>query len=164
MATKANKTVHNTTNLKIEQSQGYAPDYDLKCFTAGEQGEQTVIQHLADAGDGNTFTLEVKRDRRAAETGNIYIEISCNGRHSGIMATKATWFTIVTDGCMMTFNTRHFRQFVKQQIGTAEQMGTTDMGTYRLTGTNKDPRHATRGIVYQMDWLMSDFQAFMALK
>lgn len=42
-------------------------------------------------------TVECKFDRAAKETGNICIEVGCNGRWSGLLLTKADYW-IITDG------------------------------------------------------------------
>lgn len=42
-------------------------------------------------------TVEVKYDRRAHKTGNIFIELSCRGKPSpsGLFNTPDTWFAII---------------------------------------------------------------------
>lgn len=40
---------------------------------------------------GKDVSIEVKTDRKWHKTGNIFIEISCNGKPSGIMSTKASY-------------------------------------------------------------------------
>jgi len=42
-------------------------------------------------------TVECKFDRAANETGNICIEVGCNGRWSGLLLTTANYW-IITDG------------------------------------------------------------------
>jgi hypothetical protein len=48
--------------------------------------------------DDSGMTVEVKRDFKFADTGNIAVEGSCNGKPSGIMATEAEWWAYVLDG------------------------------------------------------------------
>ena len=43
-------------------------------------------------------TVEVKTDRRARETGNVFIETSCSGKPSGITASPATHWVVDTCG------------------------------------------------------------------
>ena len=40
--------------------------------------------------------VEVKCDRQAEHTGNIFIEIECNGKHSGIQTTRAGFYVYQT--------------------------------------------------------------------
>ncbi|MEK6260262.1 MAG: hypothetical protein AABP62_16715 [Planctomycetota bacterium] len=42
-------------------------------------------------------TVEVKRDLKAAKTGNVSVEVSCNGQSSGIYVSKATYWVFVLD-------------------------------------------------------------------
>lgn len=45
-------------------------------------------------------TVECKFDKKGAETGNICIEVGCNGKLSGLLVTKADfWF--ISDGITM---------------------------------------------------------------
>lgn len=45
------------------------------------------------------FTCEVKHDRMAKDTGNIFLEISCNGIASGVQGTEADyWVFVIHEG------------------------------------------------------------------
>ena len=72
-------------------STGYMPDFDLD-LAVGRQGELFVtnIAAMLSAGTGQ---VEVKTDKRIANTGNVYIEHECyqrgQWRPSGIQTTKA---------------------------------------------------------------------------
>lgn len=52
----------------------------------GQLGEQFVAEL------GKDVSIEVKRDRMAFDTGNIFLEVSCNGKPSGIMSTEASYW------------------------------------------------------------------------
>jgi len=65
-----------TSAVKIP---GYFPDYDI--FIAKTETK-----------------IECKNDKRADETGNLFIETSCNGKESGIFKTKAHYWFIRYDG------------------------------------------------------------------
>lgn len=67
-------------------------DFDI-CLEFGEEGEQKVREMLA-----NENLLEVKRDAKVGETGNIAVEVMCNDALSGVAATKAPWFVFMLDG------------------------------------------------------------------
>lgn len=148
--------------LEIHRTTGQFTDYDIRAKADGEAGEHRLIQVLRDAGDGNTFTIEVKTDRRAAETGNVYIELKVAGKPSGILTTKATWFVIVTDDgdAMYTYRTAPFRDFIRHM---ANACWTADDGRYgnaRLSSTNKDQARPSVGLLYPLQWLAMDFLAY----
>lgn len=58
--------------------------YDL---TVGEKGEDWVNMLF----NGKEF-IEVKTDRLAYKTGNVFIEYECRGKPSGIATTTATYW------------------------------------------------------------------------
>jgi hypothetical protein len=73
-------------------------DFDLD-FSYGQEGERLVNDILTGG-----LTVEVKRDRRWVETGNIYVETAFYSRstynwvESGLMKTKADrWAFILED-------------------------------------------------------------------
>lgn len=43
---------------------------------------------------GKLYTFEYKEDFKSAQTGNVFIEFSCNGKKSGIQTTKATYYVL----------------------------------------------------------------------
>ena len=71
-------------------------DWDLD-LRYGQDGEESVRRLLT------IDTVEVKRDRRWKETGNLYIETSCyyvnDGafKPSGVSVSKATHFAFVIE-------------------------------------------------------------------
>ena len=71
-------------------------DWDLD-LRYGQDGEESVRRLLT------IDTVEVKRDRRWKETGNLYIETSCyyvnDGafKPSGVLVSKATHFAFVIE-------------------------------------------------------------------
>jgi hypothetical protein len=70
-------------------------DFDLD-LRYGQVAERSVANILS------IETVEVKRDRRWIETGNIYIETACRSQggewyYSGINATKATHWALVLE-------------------------------------------------------------------
>lgn len=68
--------------------------FDLD-FPEGEFAERLVRDLLG----GERGSIEVKRDWKVTETGNLAIEYEYRGRKSGIATTEATWWAIVLDGC-----------------------------------------------------------------
>lgn len=70
-------------------------NYDFKIdLLEGEAGERLTKEILI----GEHGTVEVKRDWRVSETGNVAIEFKCRGKRSGIEISTATWWAIVLDG------------------------------------------------------------------
>lgn len=59
----------------------------------GQLGESFVSEL------GKDVSIEVKRDRLALSTGNIFLEVECNGKPSGIMSTQASyWVHLIPKG------------------------------------------------------------------
>lgn len=78
-----------------------------------------VIEHIADGvfpdwdimvQGGKTF--EVKADRKSEETGNFFIETTYRGNPSGLAATKAYYFTIISRGFSHTAKTEDVIRFL----------------------------------------------------
>jgi hypothetical protein len=76
-------------------------DFDLD-FRYGSQGEQLVNDLLT-----NGKTVEVKRDRKWVETGNIYVEYECwynnsqSWELSGLSVSKASYWAFVLEESVM---------------------------------------------------------------
>ena len=85
----------------------------------GNKGENTVIEHLKKLGghllsknndnrfdaaierNGKILKYEIKTDFYCVpirDTGNMFIEVECRGKPSGIMVTKADWFVTYYNG------------------------------------------------------------------
>lgn len=76
----------------IVQSQGYFPDWDIKC---------------------NFGTYEIKEDVAASRTGNVFIEFTYRGKPSGIASTKADYFVfIIGDNAYFT-RTEYWKDFIR---------------------------------------------------
>lgn len=74
----------------------------------GDDGERLVCEHFGRLGWEVTRTVgdapydllligrvEVKTDRRAAETGHVAVEVSYRGEPSGIHTTTSVWWAVV---------------------------------------------------------------------
>lgn len=84
-------------------SRGNEPRFDID-LAWGQQGETFVLGLL----DGvRERTVEVKHDRQAARTGNVYIEYRCSADDiwhlSGISTTQATHWAYVINGRIALF-------------------------------------------------------------
>ena len=88
--------------------------YDFrKDLNEGNNGENLVIEHLKKLGgtlisknndnrfdaiievNGKSIKYEIKTDvfcKPTYDTGNLFIEIECRGKESGILVTEAEWF------------------------------------------------------------------------
>jgi hypothetical protein len=84
-----------------------------KDLNEGNKGENLVIEHLKKNGgvllhknndnrydalierNGKSIKYEIKTDvfcKPEYDTGNIFVEVECRGKSSGIMVTEAEWF------------------------------------------------------------------------
>jgi len=95
-------------------------DIDLRY---GQDREERIEKILKEG------KLEVKTERDWwFKTGNIAIEIECNGKPSGIMVTKSDyWVHILANGdkdyCRLIFDTKTIKKLTKKYIGTLKNGG-----------------------------------------
>lgn len=88
-------------------------DFDLD-YGYGLQGENLVDALLRGAN-----TVEVKRDRRWWDTGNIFIETECyfqtsqSWEQSGLSVTKAEYWAFVLESGVILVPTNHVKYAVK---------------------------------------------------
>jgi hypothetical protein len=81
-------------------------DWDLD-LTYGQVGE-ALVNDLLTGG----FTVEVKRDGRWAQTGNVYIETNCwhnsenSWKQSGLLVTKADYWAFVLNETVLMLPTK----------------------------------------------------------
>ena len=106
----------------IKNGEWYMPNVEeLKKFDIdlafGEKGEDFVREILQ--GNGK---IEVKTERdKWKETGNIAIEIRCNGKLSGLSSTESkTWVHLLSDNDKIVggfiFNTQYLKDTVKKMV------------------------------------------------
>ena len=70
-------------------------NYDFKIdLPEGEAGERLAKEILT----GERGVVEVKREWKISETGNVAIEFRCRGKKSGIAISTAVWWAIVLNG------------------------------------------------------------------
>ena len=87
--------------------------FDLD-FSYGREGE-LLVEELLTGGK----TVEVKRDRRWHQTGNIYIEVECwylsseSWQPSGLSVTKADYWAFVLEQGVVLVPTDHVRYVVQ---------------------------------------------------
>lgn len=127
-------------------AEGYQPDFDLD-LRYGRDGERLVKAFLSGFLDG---TVEVKRDGRAAETGNVYIEAECRRRDgwhdSGILATKATyWALVIGDAVVLGIPTDVLRACYAKALDPK----------LRLRREETNGSHPTRGVALPLNLLLT---------
>lgn len=88
-------------------------DFDLD-YSFGAVGE-SLVNDLLTGGK----TVEVKRDRKWWDTGNIYIEVQCwynstmSWQESGLSITKADYWAFVLESGVIMVPTDHVKYAVK---------------------------------------------------
>ncbi|MFW0784513.1 hypothetical protein AAFP35_08310 [Gordonia sp. CPCC 206044] len=153
------KTVIQNSNLTVQKATGYEPRWDLMAYKKGHDGENAVIDWLATADD--TFTIEIKNDVQARQTGNVYLELSCNGQVSGVLRSEATWVSITIGSLILTFQRDLFAEFMSEKATEALHNGNKrGKNPYWIADTTKDPKYPTRGLVYNIAWLVTDVIAY----
>lgn len=80
------------------QTEGYFPDFDIDLDFS--ENEEAALVELLNAIAGGRQTMEVKAERKALRTGNVFIEFAQTPqgqpeKPSGIQTTKADWYAIV---------------------------------------------------------------------
>lgn len=84
----------------------YNPQFDID-LKYGEAGE-TLLRRIVDG------TVEVKRDRQWATTGNVVVEYESRGHPSGIAVTKADWWAFVLDETrIILIRTEHLKNIAR---------------------------------------------------
>ena len=79
------KTGHFSREKMMDIKKGYYPQFDID-LRYGQECEKLVAKML-------TGFHEVKSDRMALTTGNLFIEFECRGKPSGLSTSKADWWT-----------------------------------------------------------------------
>lgn len=97
-------------------SRGYQPNWDID-LAVGKEGEQKVLDWL------DSKKIEVKHDKRALDTGNVYLEYGQKRagedeyRDSGILTTKADYYTYVIGDVIITAPVAAWRALVRPPAG-----------------------------------------------
>jgi hypothetical protein len=72
--------------------------------------------------------IEIKCDRRAEKTGNVFIEIECNKTYSGIITTTAEWFVYQTDSRIFWIKTKELRDYLIAEAKELPMFNNTPRG------------------------------------
>lgn len=86
---------------------GFAEDLKL-----GQEIEGEFAKVLLAVGD----SVEVKSDKRAHQTGNIYVELTYKGNPSGINASKAEWWVYEISGRFIVMKREDLLLLVERAI------------------------------------------------
>lgn len=95
-------------------------EYDLK------------IGQLAEQKLGNAFenkTIEVKRDLKANETGNLFIEFESRGKPSGIDKSKADYWCFALKTVFILISSENLKALVEPLKGTDREKRGGDNNT-----------------------------------
>tara|TARA_R100001594_G_C4011049_1_gene256985 strand:- start:208 stop:636 length:429 start_codon:yes stop_codon:yes gene_type:complete len=74
--------------------------------------------------------VEVKCDRQAESTGNVFIEIECNGVMSGIQTTKSGWYIYKTVSRTFWVRTGVIRRYLIQKAKDLPMFCNTPKGEH----------------------------------
>ena len=87
----------------------------VKAESNEEKKSRSYYDIKAEVG-GQKFTVEVKNDLRAAETGNVAIEFynPYSGKKSGLSITKADLWVQIVDSKYWVAKTKDLKSFVKK--------------------------------------------------
>ena len=109
----------------------------------GEIAEQTIKETLVH----QNITVEVKRDRLAKKTGNLFFETWSRGKMSGINTTKADWFVIVLENLniLLWFRTLELKKRLRMALKNGKAK--------KVDGGDKD---TSKGILIKIQELIQD--------
>jgi hypothetical protein len=106
----------------------------------GEFAEGKLAILLREAGQ----YIEVKAERRAVSTGNVYVEFEYRGEPSGIATTWSTWWAVeVAPDIWVIMLTDRLKELCREQVRYCHSRG---WEPYKKGGDDK----ASRGVALPM--------------
>lgn len=87
---------------------------------------------MAEAELADTFEnkkIEVKRDLRAKETGNIFIEYASRGKPSGLATTQSDFYCFVIEDLHIMLPTVQLKKIARSYLGTSRDVRGGDNNT-----------------------------------
>ena len=90
------------------------------------------VGQVAEAGLADTFEnkkIEVKRDLKAKETGNIFIEYESRGKPSGLASTQSDFYCFVVEDLHIMLPTSQLKDIARSYIGTGRDVRGGDNNT-----------------------------------
>ena len=94
--------------------------YDLKVGQVAEQA-------LAEIFEGKK--VEVKRDRKARLTGNVFVEFESRGKPSGISTSEADYWCFVVEETFILLTAERRKEIVEPLKGTNKERSGGDNNT-----------------------------------
>lgn len=96
--------------------------YDLKI---GNNVEGTFARILLLCGD----KIEVKSDRLAHKTGNVFIEYESRGKPSGLSTSHAEWWVFEIQNCFHVIPAKQLKEIARKYIQTERDIKGGDDNT-----------------------------------
>ena len=90
------------------------------------------VGQVAEAGLADTFEnkkIEVKRDLKAKDTGNIFIEYESRGKPSGLASTQSDFYCFVVEDLHIMLPTSQLKDIARSYIGTGRDVRGGDNNT-----------------------------------
>lgn len=90
------------------------------------------VGQVAEAELADTFEnkkIEVKRDLRAKETGNIFIEYASRGKPSGLATTQSDFYCFVIEDLHIMLPTVQLKKIARSYLGTSRDVRGGDNNT-----------------------------------
>jgi len=94
--------------------------YDLKI---GQVAEKELAHIFANC------TLEVKRDLKALNTGNVFVEYMSRGKPSGLSTTEADWYCFNLGKKYHIIKTKELKNICREFINTKKDIKGGDSNT-----------------------------------
>tara|TARA_Y100000114_G_scaffold155087_1_gene178471 strand:+ start:871 stop:1230 length:360 start_codon:yes stop_codon:yes gene_type:complete len=94
--------------------------YDLKVGQVAEQALAAIFEGKK---------VEVKRDRKARLTGNIFVEYESRGKPSGISTSEADYWCFVVEETFILLTTQRLKEIVEPLKGTDKERRGGDNNT-----------------------------------
>jgi len=133
-------TIVDTHNKSIGGDMGFTDDLQF-----GKEAEERTLEQirkkypLAFMIEGNhkaydifvpeiNAGIEVKCDRQAETTRNIFIEIECNHQHSGILSTTAEWYIYRTTKRAFWIKTNDIKSYLIEHAQKLKLFSNTPRG------------------------------------
>jgi hypothetical protein len=99
-------------SVHFKQNDNY--EYDLMLGLIAEKGVAEILQNQQ---------IEVKRDFRALETGNVFIEYKLRDRPSGLSTSTASFYCFVLSESKMIFiKSSELKEICRPYIGTSRDI------------------------------------------
>lgn len=83
--------------------------YDLEVGQLAEQELSKILHHKK---------IEVKKDMKATQTGNVFIEYESRNKPSGIATSEAEYYAIIIEGSIILKESSKLKALARQYIGT----------------------------------------------